>query len=136
MTTRAHFWLRRLLRVNGGLMILAMVAVVLPHSAMDAIHRGLGLGQLPDIPIVGYLTRSLSAIYALLGVTAMYLAADLPRYRPLIRFWSAVTIVFGLTMLGIDLAAQLPAWWTLGEGGFVTGMGGVLLGLSRGRDET
>ena len=136
MTTGTHVWLRWLLRINGGVMILATVAVVMPHSAMDRIHHGLGLGQLPDVPIVGYLTRSLSALYALLGVTAVYLAADVPRYRPLIRFWSAATIVFGLTLLGIDLAVQLPAWWALGEGGCVTAMGAVLLWLSRATGET
>ena len=31
---------------------------MVPYSWMDAIHQGLGMGKLPDAPIVGYLVRS------------------------------------------------------------------------------
>ena len=55
------------LRVVGTVALLAVVAVVMPYSWMDAVHQRLGMGKLPPEPIVGYLARSTSAFYAMLG---------------------------------------------------------------------
>lgn len=44
-------------------MLTALVAVVMPYEWMNVIHRQAGLGELPHVPIVGYLTRSISALY-------------------------------------------------------------------------
>jgi hypothetical protein len=129
--TNARGWLAVVLRVNGGLMILATAAVVLPHAAMDHVHRWLGLGELPDLPIVGYLTRSLSAIYAMLGAMAIFIAADLSRYLPLIRCWAVAAVLFGISMFAIDLATHMPLWWAVGEGCFVTAVGCLILWLAR-----
>jgi hypothetical protein len=41
--------------------------VAAPYSWMNAIHQWLGLGVLPDAPVAGYLARSTSAFYAMLG---------------------------------------------------------------------
>ena len=41
---------------------------------MNAIHAEMGLGQLPDAPIIDYLTRSLSLLYASLAPLCGYLA--------------------------------------------------------------
>jgi hypothetical protein len=53
---------------------------------MAATHRWLGLGEMPTGPVVEYLARSLSAFYAVMGALCLVVAADLERYRPLVRF--------------------------------------------------
>ncbi len=47
-----------LLRFGGAVMLLALGAVVMPYEWMNGVHRNVGLGDLPHVPIVGYLTRS------------------------------------------------------------------------------
>ncbi len=46
-----------LLRVSGAVTLMALGAVVLPYEWMNVIHQHIGMGELPHIPIVGYLTR-------------------------------------------------------------------------------
>ena len=62
---RVLFWL---LRVNAGVLLLALPCALLPFAWMDAVHReALGLDSLPDSPITRYLARSLSLVYAMRG---------------------------------------------------------------------
>jgi pseudouridine-5'-phosphate glycosidase len=53
-----------LLRASAVLLLTAVIPVVMPFVWMKDIHRQLGMGELPEGPIIGYLTRSLSAMYA------------------------------------------------------------------------
>jgi hypothetical protein len=53
--------LANVLRFGASILFLATGAVLLPFSLMDVGHLWLGLGPLPNIPIIHYLTRSLSA---------------------------------------------------------------------------
>ena len=55
------------LRITGCVSLLAAIFVFVPYSWMNAIHQQLGMGELPSNPVVGYLARSTSAFYALLG---------------------------------------------------------------------
>src|SRR5262249_10596516 len=82
--TRADKVLVVLLRCLGVGSLFALVAVVMPFSWMVATHRWLGLGGVPDGPVVEDLARSLSAFYALFGALFLLVAADLERYRPLV----------------------------------------------------
>ena len=52
--------LRVFLRLIAVTTFVAVVFVVAPYSWMNAIHSWLGMGDLPDEPIVGYLSRSSS----------------------------------------------------------------------------
>ncbi len=108
-----------ILRGLGVLVLFALLAVIMPHSCMDITNRWLGLGELPNTEIVGYLTRSLSAMYALHGALLVYLSFQVRRFAPVIRFLAAMGVVFGAIMLGIDLAVGMPWWWTWGEGPLV-----------------
>ncbi len=100
-------------------MLLALPAVVMPFAWMDAIHRELGMGALPNTPIVGYLTRSCSALYALHGALLLFLSLDVVRYLPAIRFLAIVGMVFGAAMAGIDWTVGMPFSWALSEGPWV-----------------
>lgn len=114
---RADRLLARLLRLIGGFLLLALPAVVLPHPWMDAVHRGvLGLGELPDVPIVHYLARGASLLYAAHGAVMLFVSFDVPRYRPLIILLGCLNGAFGVTACGVDLACGMPGWWAAWEG--------------------
>ena len=112
-------------------MLLALPFIFMPHGWMDSIHAWLGLGELPDVPIVRYLTRSASALYGLFGALLMYLSFDVDRYRPALRFLAWLSVGFGMLMVGVDIAAGLPAHWIWGEGPIVVCESALLLGLLR-----
>ena len=123
---RTEILLLFVLRGVGTVSLLALVAVVLPYSWMDAIHSRLGLGRLPPEPIVGYLARSVSAFYALLGGLLWLLSFDLPRHRPTLCFLGVAIMIFGAILIGIDWAEGLPLWWKLWEGPWVMVLGAAI----------
>jgi hypothetical protein len=118
--------LRILLWLLGLSMLLAVAPVVMPFSWMVEIHRWLGLGEMPTEPIVEYLARSLSAFYAVFGAVFLFVALDLERYRPLVRFLGITFAVMGVVVTWVDLLAGLPWWWTAFEGPPGVGTGVVL----------
>jgi len=122
-----------LLRICGACMLLALPAAFMPYDWMDAIHRRAGLGQLPDVPTVGYLTRSLSGFYALHGALFVFLARDVRTYLPVIRFLAIAGIVSGAGLFGLDAAVGMPRRWTLAEGPYVVALSAVLVWLARPR---
>jgi hypothetical protein len=113
-----------LLRIVGVPALFALVAVFMPVSWMTATHRWLGLGEMPIAPIVEYLARSLSAFYAIMGALCLVLANDLERYQPLVRLLGVAFALMSLVLLGVDVAAGMPWWWSASEG-----PGGVLFGV-------
>ena len=124
---RAAVLLKSLLIFNGVMTLLALPAVFMPVDWMDMFHRQLGLGPLPEGPIVQYLARSVSALYAAFGSLTIMLALDLARYARLITWWGIVAILFGAILLGVDLFADMPAHWTWGEVPYTVLTGSVVL---------
>ncbi len=118
-----------LLRISGVVMLTALGAVVMPFDWMNVIHQKQGLGELPHVPIVGYLTRSISALYALHGALLLFVASDLRRYLPVVRFLALAGAVFGVILLAIDSGVGLPLPWTMGEGPWVILLSGVIFWL-------
>jgi len=119
--------LKWLLRIVGGVELCAIPFILIPLLWMDAVHdRVLGLGQLPHAPVVEYMARSLSALYAVHGAVVFRLSFDIDRFRPLVGFLGGVHVVLGLIVLCIDLSAGVPRWWTAGEGPGIA-VGGVLV---------
>jgi hypothetical protein len=114
-----------LLRYLSGIPALfALVAVFMPVSWMAATHHWLGLGEMPTAPVVEYLARSVSTFYALVGAFCLVVAADLERYRPLVRLLGVAFALMSVVLLGVDLAAGMPWWWSASEG-----PGGVVFGV-------
>ena len=105
-----------ILRLHALVLLMAAVPVLLPFSIMDSIHQMLGLGELPPAPLTGYLTRSLSTVYAMHGAVCLALTFDLRRYGDLVRLLALFHVVLGGVLLGIDLAEGMPWFWTLCEG--------------------
>lgn len=123
------------LRAVGTVAGSAAFCAAMPLSWMDAAHRALGMGPLPEGPVVEYLARSASALYAFLGVLLWALSLDLARYRPLVRLLGFALIALGFALLGIDRAAGLPAFWQAAEGPANVVLGGVILWAGRAQRE-
>ena len=123
--------LRFILRMIGGASLFALIFIFVPYEWMNEIHHGIGLGELPEAPVVGYLARSVSAFYALFGGLFLLLSLDVKRHRELISAVGLGTAFLGLTLLFIDWHEGLPFWWKVWEGPFVTVVGLAIFGLSR-----
>jgi len=130
MTKQERFF-KLFLRIIGTAALLAIGAVIMPYSWMNVIHQWHGLGELPKEPIVGYLTRSTSAFYAFFGGLLWCVSFHLNRYRPVIHFLGAATIVFGATLSIVDLREGMPLYWTFTEGPINIVFGIIIFTLSR-----
>ena len=119
-----------LLRLSGVMLLFALPASFLSNAQMDAIHRATGLGQLPSAPIVEYLTRSASWLYAFHGLLLLLISRDLPRYLSLVRFLAILSVIFGAGMIGLDVFAAMPLPWIIGEGPFIIALGLAFLLLA------
>jgi hypothetical protein len=129
--SRSERRLALLLRAVGCLDLLALIAVVMPQHWMDVAHKFVGLGPIPHEPIVGYLARSASALYALHGATVLFISFDVVRYERLIRFLGIAALVHGAVILGIDLGEPLPPLWRYAEGPAFAATGVLVLWLQR-----
>jgi hypothetical protein len=94
--------LRVFLRVVGVIDALSLAAVIMPDASMAAAHERLGLGELHPTPLLGYLARSASLLYAVHGAIIVFVSFDTVRYRPLIRFLAWTALLHGLALAAID----------------------------------
>ncbi len=124
--------LKLILRLMGSSSLLALIFVAAPYTWMESIHSTLGMGQLPDKPVVGYLARSTSAFYALLGGLFWVVSFDLGRHRRVLIYLGAAISSLGVVLLVVDWLEGMPSFCTLWEGPFVTAFGLALLFLNRG----
>lgn len=118
------------LRISGCVSGLAVFAVVMPYCWMNAIHQWLGMGKLPDEPIVGYLARSTSAFYALLGGLLWVVSFHLRRNRLVLRYLGIAMVLFGIALFGVDLVEGMPLFWKVCEGPINIAFGIVILWFS------
>ena len=126
----AERWLKWFLRITGTSALTALVFVAAPYSWMDAIHQWLGMGKLPDEPIVGYLARSTSAFYALLGGLLWVVSFHLRRNRLVLQYLGIAMVLFGITFFVVDLVEGMPLFWKVCEGPIDVIFGIVLLWFS------
>jgi hypothetical protein len=120
-----------LLRFAGGVTVTAFLAIFLPVEWMASTHRALGLGELPRAPVVDYLARSIAALYGFHGVLLLLVSGDPVRYRAIVSYIAVLNVLFGLLVVGIDVHAGLPAWWTLLEGPPIVMLGIAIAVLNR-----
>jgi hypothetical protein len=128
---RAQRALVLILRILGTLDLLAVLAIFLPLEWMAKTHAWLGLGELPEQPILNYLTRSASALYALHGAMIVFVSTDVRRYAPLIKFLAVAALIHGVTLYLIDTTAGMPGFWIVLEGPIVAATGTVVLMVQR-----
>jgi len=128
--TRQERFLKLIIRILGTGSATAAFFVVVPYTWMNAIHQWLGLGRLPDTPVVGYLARSTSAFYALLGGLLWVVSFDLHRHLLVLRYLGAAIVLFGVTLFAVDWVEGLPAYWRWWEGAIDVGYGILVLLLA------
>jgi hypothetical protein len=119
--------LQLLLRVVGTAGLLAIPFVLVPHDWLDAIHKGLGMGEFPDTAVTGYLARTTSALHAVIGGLLWTISFDLPRHRRVLTYLGTAFVLYGAAMLAVNLAQAMPLWWICAEGPFNLAFGSALL---------
>jgi hypothetical protein len=127
---RLQAWI---LRYVGTVEALAFGAVVMPRRWMEVTHEWLGLGTLPDAPVVNFILRQASFSYGLHGVALWFIAADVVRYRPLVLLTGWGYLVAGPVFMLIDWTSGMPWWWIVGDGGGCLVIGLLVLWLDPGR---
>ena len=95
--------LKLILRLSGALLVLAFIAVFLPYEIMNVLHNQMGLGKLPQIPIVDYLARSVSLFYGIHGVFVIYISFNIRHYVKFLKLLCILGFIFGVTIFFIDL---------------------------------
>lgn len=120
-----------LLRLAGAVEILAFLAVVMPRPFMETSHAWLGLGKMPEGPILMFMIRQASYSYGMHGVSLWVLATDVDRFRPLVILNGVAFLLAAPVFFFIDYTSGMPLWWTLGDTASCAFFGGSLLALSR-----
>lgn len=115
-----------ILKLVGYSALCAFGAAVMPAAWIETLSKLLGIDPFPDSPLTFYLARNLSLMYGFVGAFLVMIASNLDRYRPLVRWMTLATIVFGILQLCVNAMAGLPAWWTLGESLSTIAGGGLL----------
>lgn len=121
------------LRLAGLVEMLAFVSVVMPRSWMESSHRWLGLGEMPDGPVLMFMIRQASYVYGMHGIFLWLLASNVERYRPLIIFTAISFLLAAPVFIVIDHTSGMPLWWTLSDSLGCAFLGAALLWLNRGR---
>ena len=119
-----------LLRLAGAVEILAFIAVVMPRSWMETSHAWLGLGQMPDGPLLMFMIRQASYTYGVHGLSLWLIASDVKRFRPFVIFNGGAFLVAAPVFLLIDLTSGMPLWWALSDPASCGLFGIALLSLS------
>jgi len=120
-----------MLRIGAVLTITAFPTVLLPAETMANWHAKLGMGAFPDVPVTGYMARSLSMLYGFHGVFTLIVSMDVRRYRPMVGFLGWMLLILGPAMLLIDLHSGMPPLWTATEGPPLILFGAAVLYLRR-----
>ncbi len=128
-SNRYQNYCRGLIGLVGVGLMLATVAVFFPVSVMAACHRWLGLGNFPDAPITIYLARSTSLMYAMHGTVMFFVAWNYDRCHALVPLIGGLHVLLGVALIGVDLNAGMPLYWTVGEGLPIAMVGGAILWL-------
>jgi hypothetical protein len=123
------------LRLYACVVLLAAPAAVAPTAWLAWAYSGLGLGEWPDSPLLGYLARSASGLYAFVGGMMLLMSFDVRRYRPLLLYLVVGCLVGSVYLLVLDFLVGLPSWWALSEGLTVLVSGLLLLVLLRLADQ-
>ena len=109
----SRFLLAWLLRLAGVTEVLAFVAVMMPRSWMEVSHAWLGMGLMPEGPLIMFMIRQASYTYGMHGVSLWVLASDVVRFRKLVILNGIAYLLAGPIFFWIDYTTGMPWWWTL-----------------------
>lgn len=98
-----------LLRILGGICLLAVFPMFLPRGWLAAGHQFLGLGEFPSAPIAEYLARSVSALCVFYGGLLVFLSGDVYRYLTIIVFQAVAIMLLSAFGVFAGVRAGIPA---------------------------
>jgi hypothetical protein len=110
-----EYWLAVLLRVIGGVCLLALVPLWMPRGWIVAAHRRLDCGPFPDSAVAEYLARSVSGLSAFYGGLLFVLSTDVRRYAPVIRYQAAAILLLSASGVVVGSWAGMPLWFAGGD---------------------
>lgn len=119
-----------LLRLAGAVEILAFIAVVMPRSWMEISHAWLGLGEMPDGPLLMFMIRQASYTYGVHGLSLWLIASDVERFRPFVVFNGIAFLIAAPVFFVIDITSGMPLWWAVSDPGSCGLFGAALLALT------
>jgi len=104
-----------LLRILGGICVLAVVPFFVPRTWINTGHRFLGLGEFPSAPIAEYLARSVSALCTFYGGLLLLLASDVQRFIRVIRYQAVAIMVLSALGIFAGVRAGIPAYLVIAD---------------------
>ena len=110
--------------ITAVLCLTATVCMLLPIPTLESLLKNFGIGPLPDTPISIYITRLLSATYAVVGVFLIILALDPMKYGVMVPFSGVSALFLGLVCGTVGVISVMPKLWFLGDA-----LSGIILGL-------
>ncbi|MEZ6064714.1 MAG: hypothetical protein R3B90_03170 [Planctomycetaceae bacterium] len=111
--TRRRQRLVWLLRLGGVIEACAFFAVVTPRAWLAEAHADLGLGDMPAAAVLDFMIRQSSFVYGMHGLLLWFVASDVVRFAPVIRFLGLTFLCYSAAFLVIDWWTEMPVWWTI-----------------------
>jgi hypothetical protein len=108
-------WLALLLRIMGGICLLALVPLWMPRAWIDAGHRWVGWGPFPESALAEYLARSVSALSGFYGGLLVVLSADVRRHASVILYQAVAIMVLSASGVIVGTWAGMPLWFVGGD---------------------
>jgi len=119
-----------ILRLSGAVEILAFIAVIMPRSWMEISHAWLGMGEMPNAPVLMFMIRQASYTYGMHGVSLWVLASDVIRFRKLVILNGIAYLLAGPIFFWIDCTTGMPWYWTAIDSLGCLCFGAAILGLN------
>src|ERR1044072_8921289 len=120
-----------LLRLAGAVEVIAFLAVVMPRSGLEISNAWLGLGEMPDGPLLMFMIRQASYTYGVHGLSLWLIATDVERFRPFVIFNGVTFLIAAPVLFVVDFTSGMPWWWAVGDPASCGVFGAALLLLSR-----
>ncbi|MEY4485181.1 MAG: hypothetical protein RL693_2633 [Verrucomicrobiota bacterium] len=117
------------LRFVAIVQMLTFAVVFMPLSWIEVWHHWLGMGVMPDDPVLRYVIRGASYVQGAVGVLIWVMATDVIRYRPLIVTVAVINLASAPVFYLIDAIAGMPRFWCIFDFAYCFLAGGVLLAL-------
>ncbi|MDB6172486.1 MAG: hypothetical protein JWL59_1797 [Chthoniobacteraceae bacterium] len=108
-------WLRLLLRMLGGICVLALIPLFAPRSWLDGGHWLLGLGDFPTAPIAEYLARSVCALCAFYGGLLLMLARDVRPFSSIIRYQAVAIMILSAVGIFAGMRSGVPVFFVIAD---------------------
>jgi hypothetical protein len=117
------------LRFLAIVQMLTIAVVFVPVEWIAAWHVWLGVGTMPDDPVLRYVIRGASLAQGAIGVLLWVIANDVVRFRPLVVTTAWIYLLGAPSYYFIDSVAGMPRFWCIFDCAFCFFAGGALLTL-------